>query len=138
MKAHKILVCGGRNFGEVPTSTPIEFYEKAMAVAVRQCSYLNNILNQISQKCLIEEVIHGNARGADKLAGKWAERQGIKVTVFKADWNKYGKAAGIIRNQEMLEQGNPTVVVAFPGGNGTQDMIRRAKLAGLPVLEIRL
>jgi hypothetical protein len=52
----------------------------------------------------------------------------------KADWRKYGAAAGPIRNQRMLE-GPPDIVVAFAGGKGTADMVQRARAAGIAVIE---
>lgn len=56
------------------------------------------------------------------------------VTVFKADWNKHGKAAGPIRNGEMLKDAD--MLIAFPGGRGTEDCIRQAKKKGIPVLRV--
>jgi len=56
--------------------------------------------------------------------------------VFLANWRTHGKAAGPIRNQQMLDEGRPHLVVAFPGGTGTADMVRRAKAAGVPVMEV--
>lgn len=81
----------------------------------------------------ITEIISGMARGADSLAAEWAMRFGFKLHKFPADWNKHGKAAGAIRNQQMLDEGKPDVVIAFPGGTGTADMVRRAKKAGIKV-----
>ena len=72
-------------------------------------------------------VIHGGARGADDLARQWGEISvGIEGVEFRADWTAHGKAAGMIRNQRMLDEGRPDLVVAFPGGRGTADMVRRA------------
>lgn len=83
------------------------------------------------------EVISGMARGADKLAFEWAHARGVKCHEFPADWNKYGKRAGPIRNQQMLDEGKPDAGVAFPGGNGTRDMFTRLTNAGIPVLDLR-
>lgn len=85
----------------------------------------------------IEVVIHGGAAGADTLAGEVAASLGIPVLVFAAQWDQYGRAAGPVRNQQMLDVGLPTHVLAFhpflPASKGTADMIRRARKAGLPV-----
>ena len=80
-------------------------------------------------------IIEGGARGADKAARRIAEHIGLEVKSFPADWKKYGNAAGIIRNHQMLDEGKPDLVLAFPMPDsvGTQDMIRRAKKAGIPV-----
>lgn len=84
-------------------------------------------------------VIHGGAQGADMIAGEIAETMGLEIMEFKitkADWKKHGKAAGPMRNSMMLGQGNPDSVIAFrmPGYSpGTDDMIRQAEAAGVPV-----
>lgn len=75
--------------------------------------------------------------GADTLAGDWAHGFLIPVRSFPADWEeRHGKRAGPIRNQMMLEEGRPDLVVAFPGGTGTADMVRRAREAGVEVMEV--
>jgi hypothetical protein len=56
--------------------------------------------------------------------------------VYPADWAKHGRAASPIRNQQMLDEGRPNLVVAFPGGRGTADMVRRARSAGVEVIEV--
>jgi len=53
-----------------------------------------------------------------------------------AEWDKFGRRAGPLRNEQMLREGKPDVVVAFPGGRGTAHMVRIAKEAGIDVLEI--
>jgi hypothetical protein len=83
------------------------------------------------------EVIHGGANGADSIAGDLAEFREIKVLVFRADWSKYGRAAGPIRNQQMLDEAKPNMVYAFhpdlKNSRGTLDMVKRARKANLPV-----
>jgi hypothetical protein len=71
------------------------------------------------------------AKGADTLAGEWAKARGITVLACPADWKKWGKMAGPIRNKEMLTY-TPDGVVALPGGKGTEDMVMQAVAAGLP------
>lgn len=111
----RLLVCGGRNFD--------------------QNSYLFRQLNKLNGVYHFTDVIHGGARGADTMAGDWARSVHLRATVFKADWDRLGNRAGPIRNQQMIDEGKPQVVAAFPGGIGTADMIRRAKAAGLLVIE---
>ena len=103
----KILVCGGRD------------YDSEIA--------LSKVLDRLNDSENITELIHGGARGADTLAGQWARDRDIPVTVFHADWKRHGKAAGVIRNQEMLVDGDPDIVLAFPGGRGTEHMVKVAK-----------
>jgi hypothetical protein len=84
-------------------------------------------------------LIHGGATGADTLAGYAAETLDVSfgatwgVVKYRADWKKHGKAAGFKRNQQMLDEGKPDLVIAFPGGKGTADMVRRAEAAGVRV-----
>ena len=82
-------------------------------------------------------VIQGGAKGADFLARVWAKYHGREMEEYPADWKKHGKGAGAIRNQQMLDDGKPDLVIAFPGGVGTADMVRRAKKAGVEVLEVK-
>lgn len=81
-------------------------------------------------------IICGGATGADQLAADWAAYRQVPKVVVRADWEKHGKAAGPIRNQTMLEEWSPSLVLAFPGGRGTADMIRRAKKADVRVIEV--
>jgi hypothetical protein len=110
----RVLVCGGRNFHDG--------------------DMLIEALNEIHAATPITLVIQGGAAGADRLAGYWAYRRAIECKVYPAQWKRYGnRIAGPIRNQLMLDDGKPDLVVAFPGGSGTADMVRRARTAGVPV-----
>lgn len=84
----------------------------------------------------IDTIIQGGATGADALALKWATSRQVPCEVYLPDWQRWGPKAGPKRNQRMLDQGNPGVVIAFPGGAGTADMVRRAKKANVEVIEI--
>lgn len=81
-------------------------------------------------------VIEGGARGADRLARQAAAARGLEVRTFDADWARYGRAAGPIRNAAMLAAG-PALVLAFHAdldkSKGTRDMVKRARRAGVPV-----
>ena len=84
-------------------------------------------------------VIHGGARGADRIAGYTARKEwGLKVEPYPAQWGKYGLSAGFIRNQQMLDEGKPDIVVYFhddiESSKGTKDMVARARKAGIKVL----
>lgn len=77
-------------------------------------------------------VIHGGARGADLLAMSIAQDIGLPVITFPANWKEFGKRAGPIRNQDMIEQ-HPDLVLAFPlkDSIGTWDCVRKAEKAGI-------
>lgn len=79
-------------------------------------------------------IIEGGATGVDQIAGEYAKDHNIPLQIFKADWNKYGRAAGPIRNEEMAKHG--THLLAFWDGKsrGTKNMIEMAKLYGLTVI----
>jgi hypothetical protein len=115
----RVLVCGGRE------------YQDYLRFARAMCA-LRDELGPF------EAVIHGGAQGADWCAHLWANSPTGEISeiVFKADWATHGCKAGPIRNQQMLDEGKPDLVVAFPGGRGTDDMVRRAEKAGVPVKRI--
>lgn len=73
------------------------------------------------------KVVHGAAQGLDSMADEWARRMAINVVACPADWEKLGNRAGPIRNEEVLMEHEPKRLIAFPGGKGTADMVRRAK-----------
>lgn len=81
----------------------------------------------------ITEIIEGGATGADTLAANWANWKGVKLTTIKADWDRYGRGAGYIRNSEMADL-KPDIVLACPGGRGTANMIEIAGRKGLRVI----
>jgi SLOG family YspA-like protein len=108
----RVLVCGGRRYNDR--------------------SYVFAILDELEPV----EVIHGAAAGADALAEAWAKSRQIPYRGFPAEWDKSGKSAGHKRNYRMLTDTWPDLVVAFPGGAGTADMIRTAQSLGVPVLQV--
>lgn len=82
-------------------------------------------------------VIEGEAEGADLIASEEAERLGMTVLPFPADWARYGRAAGPVRNQQMLDE-KPDLVLAFhpniSKSKGTANMIEQADAAGVKVI----
>lgn len=108
----KALVCGGRDYNN--------------------WFVFCNVLDYFQP----DVIISGMAKGADTLAVRYAEEFHIPLEKYPAEWDKHGKAAGPIRNQRMLDEGKPDLVIAFPGRRGTADMVRRAKAAGVKVEEI--
>jgi hypothetical protein len=111
--AVRVLVCGGRDFDNP--------------------DWLSCSLGELSRGAGWTVVIEGGARGADRQAREWALANGLDVQTFEADWHVHGRRAGPIRNQRMLEEGQPDLVVAFPGGHGTANMVRQAEARGILV-----
>lgn len=110
----KVLVCGGRHFSDFKT--------------------VWRVLTDLNGRASISTVVSGGCSGADTFAKDWADAGQIRAEIYRADW-ALGPAAGPIRNQQMLDEGKPELVVAFSGGRGTADMVRRARVAGVRVLE---
>lgn len=109
----RVLACGGRDLQD----------DRLVALG----------LSFLTQE---DVLIEGGARGADRLAADFARSRGVKVETFPANWNLYGKSAGYRRNAQMLSEGKPDLVVAFPGGRGTENMVSLATAAGVKVRRI--
>ncbi len=111
-----VLVCGDRNW---TNQRPI----RTMLLRLRRLGYTT--------------VVEGEARGADKMGRFEAEQLGLEVKPFPAYWDDFGKSAGFRRNQQMLDEGRPDLVMYFhndlDNSKGTADMVRRAKRAGVSV-----
>lgn len=97
-----------------------------------------SILDTLLVRHGISTVIEGGARGADSLAGEWADDRGLEHITYHADWDNLGRKAGLIRNERMLKDGAPDLVIAFPGGRGTFHMSRLAEEAGVPVIAVKM
>lgn len=93
-------------------------------------------LDRINDQYGITVVIDGMAKGADTLAHEWAKARGVDNIRYPADWAKYGRSAGPIRNKAMIEEGKPEMGVAFPGGRGTDNMKMQMKKAGIKILNV--
>lgn len=81
----------------------------------------------------VVEVVCGMAKGVDLLGKAWAEKKGIPVVEFPADWEKFGKRAGIVRNQRMAEYADALVAIWDGESRGTAHMIKSAQWEGLKV-----
>jgi hypothetical protein len=80
----------------------------------------------------VTEVVSGCAPGVDTLGEKWAEERGIHVKRFPAEWRRYKRAAGPIRNGQMADYGDALVAVRYPDSRGTSDMIGKMRKAQKP------
>ena len=108
-----LLVCGGRKYDNRK-----RLYE---------------LLDHLKPSC----VVHGDAPGADKIAGEWAISNGVPEIRVPANWTFFDNRAGPIRNGWMLEFIKVDAVLAVRGETGTADMIRLAKVKGIKVLDMR-
>ena len=112
----KALVCGGRKFNDM-----------------RKAS---TELDRLRTELGFTNIIQGGATGADTIAMIWANSRGVPNVTYPALWKLHGKKAGPMRNTQMLEEGKPDVVIAFPGGKGTRDMVAKAEAAGVKVIQL--
>ncbi len=113
----RVLVCGGR------------YYQDRGRV--------NAVLDKLhAEGDGIEVIIQGGARGADSIASDWADSHSVRNLQYDADWESNGTFAGPMRNKQMLVEGQPTLVIAFPGGKGTRNMMFQARDRGVKVIEI--
>lgn len=114
----KVLICGGRKYTEY--------------------QYFWDTMDKLHKEHKFTLVIDGACRtGADRLAGAWALKQQINSHRYPAKWIKLGMDAGPVRNTEMLDKESPDLVVAFPGGPGTNNMVVKAVERGIKVIEIK-
>lgn len=113
MMRPRVLVCGGREY-----------------VNQRR---VDEVLDALNPRPIC--IIHGNARGGDWCARSWAIKRGVLHFPFPAHWDEDGRGAGHIRNRKMLYASKPDLVIAFPGGRGTNSM---AQLARMALVEVRI
>jgi hypothetical protein len=133
----KLLVCGGRTYEDKDRLFDIlDAMHLARPISMiihgdagKFYDYPDNIAVEPGMLC-------GFWVGADKLAGQWAREHGVTEKFYKPEWSKYGKKAGPMRNQQMLDFEVPDFVVAFSGGRGTKDMVKRAREGGYRVYEV--
>ena len=116
----RVLVCGSRDFADR--------------------SLVDAKLDEVRQRLgdIPMRVISGAARGADRMAADWAARNNVPCDEYPADWDRYGRSAGYRRNEQMLAEGRPHLVVGFPQGEsrGTRMMMDIAAKARVAVEEI--
>ena len=116
----KILICGSRDVDE----------QEVLAALCKLTLELSNHIVDLHDM----EIILGGARGVDKIAEKWFRDAGVPIKVFTANWEEYGRRAGILRNIKMLNYlGDSGMVVAIHNGDspGTAFVIKEAKSRNL-------
>lgn len=120
----RVLIAGSRDFND------FELLDKAVKHYLKQYGLHRQDI----------EIVSGGARGADKLGEQFANKYSIKLTIFPADWNTYGKSAGYIRNEQMIKYiGDTGIVFAFWDGqsHGTAHTIKLANKYNIKVHIIR-
>jgi len=110
----KLIIAGGRNFNDYDLLKEKVDY------------YLKNTNESV-------EIVSGKAKGADTLGERYAKENGYGLSLFPADWNRYGKGAGYIRNKEMAEYATHCICFWDGESRGTKMMIDLAKERDLKV-----
>ena len=124
MEKYRIVICGGRHFND---------YEQLKTT-------ITNFLKQRKIEVENVEIVSGHCQGADMLGEQYAKEYGLNLTIFPADWQRYKRKAGPIRNKQMIEyimQTENKAVIAFVSENskGTKQTVLLAKRAGIFVVE---
>lgn len=154
----RVLVYGGREFGELPKSKPpheispgvysyvdpnhpdYERKKKERDFVLRELEIFaqENSVHYVPDDNWLPSdimIISGGARGVDSIAIDWAVVNWCPFKEYPADWEKHGKKAGYLRNIQMRDEGQPDIGLAFPGGKGTAMMTTLLKEKGIPVRE---
>lgn len=123
----KVLISGDRRWGK--WSSELKNYSDSAQVVL-----VSRVIWSLPESSI---VIEGEARGADELSRIYAEERGLEVRKFPADWDKYGKRAGPVRNLQMLDDGRPDILIYFhddlANSKGTGHMVREAMKARVKV-----
>jgi len=122
----RVLVCGGRDFNDTGL----------LHRTLDNICYPRDKNEERASESVVTLMITGHCRGADIMAEEYAKEERIYNEIYPAKWNLYGKSAGYKRNTQMLVEGKPDLVIAFPGGKGTAMMVRIAKEADVDVMEV--
>lgn len=117
----KVLICGSRNL-------------------VPSYSLLDKLIKELEEtmELKVTEIIEGGASGVDIRAGEYARLRGYKLTEMKADWNKYGRAAGPIRNSEMVKLCDSAIAIWDGESRGTLDSITKLEKSNKMVIVHKL
>lgn len=113
----KVIVSGGRYFSEVSLlwlTLDAIHSDRSISVLIEGAS----------------DDVTGPYVGADYWGRQWALSRYVAPVSVHADWKKFGRVAGPMRNAQMSKH-DPELVIAFPGGKGTDDMVRKAKSANI-------
>ena len=112
----KVLVCGGRAYADHAA--------------------IFDALDTVDRRRPIKAIIEGGESGADAIARDWAESRRVRLRSFSGVEADDEESRWSKRNQQMLDEGRPDLIIAFPGARRTADMIDRARAAGVTVLEV--
>lgn len=112
----KVVICGTRSF-----------LDGALYDDEKRRDVVDDVLVDAGVRDDVEEVVSGGADGADHAGEVWASANDVPVTVFEADWDEHGRAAGPIRNDEMVDYADFVVAIWDGQSPGTSNTIETAR-----------
>lgn len=135
MIGNRLLVCGSRDWGAVLDAHGDKRSSRTTELLMMAAA-MHEMVTDLYRQYGSVVVIDGGAKGADSMAYREAKTLGVDTVRYFADWNTHGKAAGFIRNQQMIDEGQPDVAMAFITkplhlSRGTHDMVKRLAAAGI-------
>ena len=110
----RVLVCGARGFNDR--------------------KLLTQVLHSLTPAPTT--IIQDGETVAAELSGRWTRENGLVLETYSADWKNSGVLAGRIRNQRMLDEGKPELIVAFAANRETNHLTVRARAMGIKVVEV--
>ena len=118
MKEYRIIIAGGRDFSDYDMLK--DHVDKCINGSLENGNETQVVLTPGQTEIII---VSGKAKGADSLGERYAKERGYKIEVYPADWKKYGKAAGMIRNKQMAEKADALIAFWDGKSHGTKNMI---------------
>lgn len=125
----KCIIAGSRDLGTVVVDG------KRIQLPLSECPYVEEAFTLCDWCDRITEIVSGEAKGMDNLGEQLADKRGLEIARFPADWNRYKKRAGPIRNEDMAKYGDIAIIIMVPGGStGSRNMIKNMEKLKKPVM----
>lgn len=133
MRDLKCVIAGSRSLGSKLVG------DKMTQMTLDECPFVEVLFTKCGYSGRIQEIVSGTARGIDNLGEQLAEKHGLELTKFPANWGKFGKRAGFLRNADMAKYCDIAIVIIENKSNGSMNMIQQMKKRKKPVFvfEIR-
>ena len=125
----RMVIAGSRDLGTIKQGG------KRIQLPLEECPFVEEAFTLCDWHDRVTEIVSGEAYGMDKLGEQLAEKLGLKVVRFPAQWDLHGRAAGPIRNESMANYGDIAIVIMVQGGSGgSKNMIKNMKKLKKPVM----
>ncbi len=124
----KCVIAGSRSLGLR------EVNGKLIQMTLDECSFIEDAFTKCDWSCKITEIVSGTARGVDVLGEQLAEKLGLELIKFPANWGEFGKGAGHIRNGDMAKYADIAIVLWDGHSRGSANMIKQMGKHGKPCI----